>query len=403
MCVAFAAHTLILLSMDPVTVGLIATGIGASIFGANQSRDAQTSANEANMKINENNIKAAIYQQQIANQFSEKMYNQSKADALQQYYREIEYNDPKAQMARYAAAGINPRVSGETITSGGASANLPSPPSGASGSTPSSIPMQPVDVSSHYRQMAFDALSNYATLTGSSADARLKNSQAVLNETDAKTRAIQNRVVLANLRKDGKISDAEYKRLMLDNQFNEQTMDKRIEGVGLENEQLNESIQSIKMQSAYAKEQIATEQLQRTLMKESNKRDWKRLQQDIKESASRIALNDNLGKKAIAEAAESIERKNKLNWENRPYMRILLNRQLEATIDRIKSETAVNEQRTSIYGAVGTAAGAIGTAAGMYYGGKHLIGRGLNALKGLKRAPVPASSPSMYGTPNYTW
>lgn len=43
-------------------------------------------------------------------QFTEHMYDRQRADALADWQREVDYNDPSAQMLRFAKAGLNPNL-----------------------------------------------------------------------------------------------------------------------------------------------------------------------------------------------------------------------------------------------------------------------------------------------------
>lgn len=68
--------------------------IGSALIGARSQRD-----------TNEQSFGMAQYQ----NAYNYQMYEKQRADALEQWNRENEYNSPKATMQRLVEAGINPR------------------------------------------------------------------------------------------------------------------------------------------------------------------------------------------------------------------------------------------------------------------------------------------------------
>lgn len=124
-----------------VATGL--TGVVGSIAGLFGQRAAQQQAFEQNKEL------AALQ-----NKYS-----------LEQWQREIAYNDPRAQMARLKAAGINPDLA---YANGGMQNVAPSSPAMASGT-----PIQPLDVQAGVQ----NAIGNFNTLLNGVTDAVGKHIQ----------------------------------------------------------------------------------------------------------------------------------------------------------------------------------------------------------------------------------
>lgn len=113
------------------------------------------------------------------------------------WYRNNEYNKPINQVARAREAGVNPYA---MLQQGGFNAGNSE---------------QADSVAPAYAD--FSPGMNSVAALNTSANTRLLNSEASLNEIDAQTQSLKNRREIDNMYKQGLISDEEYKKLLNDN------------------------------------------------------------------------------------------------------------------------------------------------------------------------------------------
>lgn len=157
--------------MEPITAGLIATGVGAAISGGNMVQQGKT-----NKKSRE---------------FTRQMYDIQRTHNLQDFDTVNAYNHPAAQMARLKEAGLNPNLvygNGAVATGGNISAASPR----ISYATPPQLDAGFANIltDTAFKQSRLDLDRKLVT-----ADVELKTTQAIktlaeaeLSTTDLKTR-----------------------------------------------------------------------------------------------------------------------------------------------------------------------------------------------------------------------
>lgn len=93
--------------MDPVTAGLSAgAGLVSAVGGWSSSRKNR----KAMERMNQLNIENTRYINQQNIDWARQQYEMSKADSLERWHMENQYNSPVEQMARYRDAGLNPHL-----------------------------------------------------------------------------------------------------------------------------------------------------------------------------------------------------------------------------------------------------------------------------------------------------
>lgn len=143
------------------------------------------------------------------------------------------YNDPRAQAQRLMAAGYNPAFALSGVSSGQISAYGGHASSGAPGVAQAS----PIDFTG--------AASGFANVYNAYANKRLNDAQ--IDRSEAETRltnetssyyAAKSIVELMNGLKDVGLKDQEIRRFLLENKFNESTMDDRISQIRHQNDEI---------------------------------------------------------------------------------------------------------------------------------------------------------------------
>lgn len=99
----------------------IASAIG-SFVGGSQDRKQQERINQQNIEMQRETNKLQYQMFKEANAFNERM-------ALQAFQREAEYNDPRAQVARQLAAGVNPYSKAGSFSGTSGNVDMASPSS----------------------------------------------------------------------------------------------------------------------------------------------------------------------------------------------------------------------------------------------------------------------------------
>lgn len=242
--------------------GAIGAGLNfvGGLIGNNTNKKLVRETNAMTRELTEKQM--ALQQQQFQQQMDYQTmdWERNRKAALEDWIRNNAYNDPRAQMARYAAAGLNPY-----LMMSGQNAAIANTDSVAGGSSPSpgSIPSVPNFQVPHdsTAEMFTNAIGLFLQAKQVGSDARLKDEQANQLSIDNRTRNIRNIVDIheALSRIDSqlenrKLSQAQRKnlekeRLILEDtvQTLQMTLDARIKKPELENYMLQQNARQLSL------------------------------------------------------------------------------------------------------------------------------------------------------------
>lgn len=142
--------------MNPL-LGAAAISAGSSLLGGLFGKKSNDNTNQTNLQIARETNAANAEQLRQQQAFQRSMWQDEMNWNLAQWYRQNEYNDPKAMLQRFANAGINPY-----FALGNMSASTASQLQTSSPSSPSANPMQGATMQSSapYIQSALSGVAN---------------------------------------------------------------------------------------------------------------------------------------------------------------------------------------------------------------------------------------------------
>lgn len=314
--------------------------LGANLLGTlgsvSMNTNAQSAANKANLQaVRETNLSnqsiaarnnatmislgkqtndTAIQQTQLANAANAQNLRTQHVEQLAQWNRENAYNDPSAVAERMRRAGFNP-LFGLDGGSNASSLSLASPaavapPSGltnpAAGiSTPTMVAGHVDPVVSDYRNMIHETL-----------DAVAKAQDIKIRSNDANVDHELKLAQLSKLYEDGKISRAQYHRIVTENTWNEEN---RQRDVKIADEQVKQAVEETKQSEERTKQaqiQTSVDQLNKEQMSKMQPLEIERLKKTLNQidvairnanQAYAHAENEEKRKQAIHEFENSKE------------------------------------------------------------------------------------------------
>lgn len=328
--------------------------LGANLLGTlgsvSMNTNAQSAANKANLQaVRETNLSnqsiaarnnatmislgkqtndTAIQQTQLANAANAQNLRTQHAEQLAQWNRENAYNDPSAVAERMRRAGFNP-LFGLDGGSNASSLSLASPaavapPSGLT--NPAAGISTPTMVAGHVDPV----VSDYRNMIHESLDAIAKAQDIKIRSNDA---SVDHELKLAELHKrflDGRISRAQYHRLVQDNIWRDED---RNRDVKLADEQVKRSVEETKQSEERTKQaqiQTAIADLNKQQITKMNPLEIKRMNKTIQQLDATIS---NL-RQSYKHAENEEKRKQAIhNFENSPYMKDLKKRLAKASTD----------------------------------------------------------------------
>lgn len=332
---------------DPfvAAAGLAAgAGLVSSLISGRANKKLVRETNAQNRAMFDEQMRQQAQQFQMSQDYATMDWKRNRQAAIEDWERETAYNDPAAQKQRYRNAGINPALAMQ-----GQNQAVASMESTAGGSSPSpggmpGIPQMQTPVDTTADAVA-RATSSYLQARATESEARLKEEQTQQLSIDNKSREEMNIVELANKRQDLELKQQQYKKGsreyeilgknidLLDDQIalNFSTFDARVKQMENQNyatamqaSKMNEETQILQIQKQF-EWRMQNARLQVTEMQARG------IAQDIRESASRINLNDKNAEKAVADAAFAIAQKNGLPGADTPQGRQAV-RAIEAEI-----------------------------------------------------------------------
>lgn len=183
--------------------GAIGSGLNfiGGLIGNHTNKKLVRETNAMTRELTE--MQMALQQQQFQQQMDYQTmdWQRNRQALLEDWIRNNDYNDPRSQMARYAAAGLNPY-----LMMFGQNAAIANTESVAGGSSPSpgSMPSVPNFQVPHddTSQVIDNAIGRYLQAKQVESDSAVKQEQAAQLAIDNRSRNVRNYLDLANLRAD---------------------------------------------------------------------------------------------------------------------------------------------------------------------------------------------------------
>lgn len=272
-------------------------------------------SNKKNRKIAQKQMQQA-WQMQLQNQ----LYQVASMRYSNKYNEDMynKYSSPSALMRQYREAGLNPYA----MMSPGAGGNVATShaSSGGTSSVPSAIPMQnPFDNFASDVQRSSDAINGILNRDGIIANNRKMSAEADYAEVQANMAERRSTAEIARIIAETRGLDAETKSKILDNLFNERTLEDRIQYTSGLNDIQASNRRLLESQADYQDVLTAVEKGKLKYLDERQRAELSQIYANVKsiykgmeEADSRIMVNEATRDKLLQDTIETQWRASKM-------------------------------------------------------------------------------------------
>lgn len=319
--------------------------------------DMNAATNQANRDISAANNAAMLKNTDMANAHNEAMYKLQHADAIADWQRQNEYNDPANQKARMLAAGLNPAsINGDTAAA--SSISTPSAPYGEPAGVDPGAPMQSATLQAphydpylQYSNPMHEALQAMVALSQVSqsdmtADSVYMDSQLKRATFKENVRA----AMLANesIDKDIKQKKENTRGLKLANDLLSDTYGEKVLSARLANESTRAAIANIRADEALKHAQAGSIAVHDELARLGDDRAERQFQAQLKQFSQSLALqwydaktnrmNADTARKSMENQAEQFQRSMNQQIDKWADEKVLRDREIGVAEDKLQED-----------------------------------------------------------------